>query len=61
MTLGEKLELKLVNIYKMVHVPKMAAMLELMRLRDLLAQYGMHYSTGSDFRAVMNMYIWWED
>ncbi|KAH0652677.1 hypothetical protein KY289_030355 [Solanum tuberosum] len=62
MTVGEKLlELMPVNIYKLVHEAKKAKLLELMQVKDLHAQSGMHSFTGNDFRVLTSMYIWWED
>ncbi|KAH0652510.1 hypothetical protein KY289_030188 [Solanum tuberosum] len=51
MVVGEKLlELKPVNIYKMVFVAKKAKMLERMKVKELRAQYDMHYFSGNDSR-----------
>uniref|UniRef100_M1DET3 Uncharacterized protein n=1 Tax=Solanum tuberosum TaxID=4113 RepID=M1DET3_SOLTU len=62
MVVGEKLlELEQVNHYKMVSVAKMIKLLELMKVKELCAQYDMHYFSGNDFRAMPSMDIWWED
>ncbi|KAG5630713.1 hypothetical protein H5410_002430 [Solanum commersonii] len=61
MAIGEKMDLKPVNIYKMVPVAKKVILLELMKVKDLHAQYDMHYICGNDFRAMTSMDIWWED
>ncbi|KAG5580161.1 hypothetical protein H5410_050788 [Solanum commersonii] len=61
MVVGEKLlELKQVNHYKMVSVAKKTKLLELMKVKELRAQYDMHYFSGDDFRAMPSMDIWWE-
>ncbi|KAH0745938.1 hypothetical protein KY285_007595 [Solanum tuberosum] len=59
---GEKvLELKQVNLYKHVPIAQKNKLVELMRGKELRAQYGMHVFSGVDFRTMTSMKIWWED
>ncbi|KAG5594560.1 hypothetical protein H5410_035792 [Solanum commersonii] len=70
MVIGEKLlELKPVNIYKMVFVAKEAKMLERMKVKELHTQYDMYYFSGNDSRGhdkhenlvgrlLLNEFVW---
>ncbi|KAH0681241.1 hypothetical protein KY284_022326 [Solanum tuberosum] len=62
MAVGEEvLEFKHVNVYKRVTIAEKNKLVDLTRVKELRAQYDMHFFSGEDFRTMTSMHIWWED
>ncbi|KAK4729743.1 hypothetical protein R3W88_022731 [Solanum pinnatisectum] len=59
MAVGEEvLEFKQVNVYKRVPIAQKNKLVELMRGKDLRAQYDMHFFSAEDFRTMTSINIW---
>ncbi|KAG5589629.1 hypothetical protein H5410_040143 [Solanum commersonii] len=54
----EVLKFKHVNVYKRMPIAQKNKLIELMRGKELSAQYGMHDFSGEDFRTMTSMKIW---